>query len=83
MSKHSDNLTFKHKTEENISYVSHIHTSYTTHTVLDLFHNVANIQHLNYCEQESKKTTTNQFVMILTLVTLKQGQGHQTWYEQW
>ena len=40
---------------------------------------VRTIQHLNYCGQESEK----QFAVYDsdTPVTLKQDQGHQTWYE--
>ena len=36
------------------------------------------MQHVNHGGQGSKKQFA---VMILTPVTMKQGQGHQTWYD--
>ena len=46
----------------------------------DLFHQ-RTIQRLNYSRQESKKKNQSAVYDSDTVVTLKQGQVHYTWYE--
>ena len=58
----SKNLSAKQK---KLHYVPWMHTNHTNHAVLDLFHVVATIHHLNYGGQESKKTKHQQQVNII------------------
>ena len=56
-----------------------MHTSHAKHTVLDLFNVYSNNVQFNHSGQESRK----QFAVYDSYihVTLKYGQGHQTWFE--
>ena len=78
-SKFSDDslLSAKLQTNKRESYVSLIYTSHTKHIVPDLF--VVCIQRLNYGGQSFKKQSA--VYDSDAPVTLKQGQGHQTWYK--
>ena len=64
--------------KKHVNYVSYIHTSHTKHIVPDLF-NVRTIHCSNYGGKQSKKIFA--FYDSDKLVTFKQDQGHQTWYE--
>ena len=62
-----------------VTLLSRKHTSHTKYTVPDLFMYIRTIQRLNYNRQKSRKQVAVYESDIP--MTLKQGQGHKTWYE--